>query len=61
MGEISSSILMGLVAILAAQVKSTPTVSVILQYSPKQVSAEFSILMRFHANQMNKKQIITKW
>ena len=33
MGEISSSILMGLVAIWAAQVKSTPTVSVILQYS----------------------------
>ena len=43
MGEISSSILTGLVAIWAAQVKSTPTVSVILQYSAKQVSAEYTI------------------
>ena len=54
MGEISSSILTGLVAIWAAQVKSTPTVSVILQYSAKQVSAEYTI-MRFRANQRNKK------
>ena len=58
MGEFS---LMGLVAIWAAQVKSTPTVSVILQYSPKQVLAEYTILMRFRANQRNKKRTITKW
>ena len=46
---------MGLVAIWAAQVKSTPTVSVILQYSPKQVSAEYTILTQFRANQRNRK------
>ena len=60
MGEISSSILMGLETIWAAQVKSTPTVSVILQYSQKQMSAEYTILMRFRANQRNEKLTITK-
>ena len=55
--EISASNLIGLVAIWAILV--TPDVSVILQYNPKQVPAEYTMFLLFYDN-WRKKQNKTK-